>query len=188
MQISSSPAIARNIRLEGRSDRCQCGVPDIQIGRPGSGVATLFIRDFHACCPTPFVVWTQATTNTTPSNALTVNGTLACSGQISGKMFFCAGKVNADGTKAVLSPSSLADFVCSASSNVYQITFGTRHPAGAKYVIQVSGQGAVATVSSSTVPTATGFRVVLYSLSASWATPVAQPFFFTVLHWELYTS
>ena len=97
-------------------------------------------------------------------------------------MLFCAGKVNADGTKAVLSPSSLADFACSVSSNVYQITFGTSHPAGANYVIQVSGQGAVATVSSSTVPTATGFRVVLYSISASWATPVAQPFFFTVLY------
>ena len=73
-------------------------------------------------------------------------------------MFFCAGKVDADGTKAVLSPNSLADFACSVSSNVYQITFGTSHPAGANYVIQVSGQGSVATVSSSTVPTATGFR------------------------------
>ena len=38
--------------------------------------------------------------NATPSNTLTVNGTLACSGQMAGKMFVCVGKVNSDGTKA----------------------------------------------------------------------------------------
>jgi hypothetical protein len=53
MQISTPSVIARNIRLESRSDRCVCGVPDIQIGRPGSGAATLFIGDFYACCPKP---------------------------------------------------------------------------------------------------------------------------------------
>ena len=169
------------MRLEARSGFTQCGVPELQLGRLGPSAATLFLGDNYAYTPRPFVVGTQATANTTPSNTLTVNGTLACSGQISGKMFLCAGKVNSDGTKAVLSPSSLADFVCSVSSNVYQLTFGTSHPAGANYVIQVSGQGAVATVSSSTVPTATGFRVVLYSISASWATQVAQRFFFIVL-------
>ena len=78
------------------------------------------LGDNYAYTPRPFVVGTQATANAIPSNTVTVNGTLACSGQISGKMFFCAGKVNADGTKAVKSPSSLADFVCSVSSNVYQ--------------------------------------------------------------------
>jgi hypothetical protein len=72
-----------------------------------------------------------STANTTPSNTLTVNRTLACSGQISGKILSCAGKVHTDGTKAVLSPSSLADCVCSVSSNVYQIRFGTSHPVGA---------------------------------------------------------
>jgi hypothetical protein len=85
-------------------------------------------------------------------------------------MFFCAGKVNADGAKAVLSPSSLADFVCSVSSNVYQLTFGASHPAGANYVIQIAGFGAVVTVSSEVAPTATSFQVVLYSTSSSWAT------------------
>ena len=167
---------------EARSGFTQCGAPELQLGRSGPSAATLFLGDNYAYTPRPFLVGTQATANTPPSNTLTVNGTLACSGQISGKMFFCAGKVHVGGTKAVLSPGSLADFACSVSSNVYQITFGISHPAGAKYVIQVSGQGAVATVSSSTAPTATGFRVALYFISASWATPVAQPFFFTVLY------
>ena len=176
------------MRLEARSGFIQCGAPKLQLGRSGSSGATLFLGDNYAYTPRPFVVGTQATANTTPSNALTVHGTLSCNGQISGKTLFCAGKVNADGTRAVLSPSSLADCACSVSSTVYQITFGTSHPAGANYVIQVSGQGAVATVSSSTVPTATGFRAVLYSPSASWATPTAQTFFFTVLHGELYIS
>ena len=51
-----------------------------------------------------------------------------------------------------------------------KITFGSSHSAGAKYVIQITGQGAVATVSSSVAPTATGFQVVLYSTTAAWAT------------------
>ena len=92
------------------------------------------------------------------------------------KMFVCAGKVNADGTKAFLSSSSLADFACSVSSNVYQITFGTSHPAGANYVIKLTAQGAVANVWNSIVPTATGFRVVLYSIVSSWPTGATAPF------------
>ena len=92
MQISTPSVIARNMRLESRSDWCLRVVPDIQIGRPGSGVATLFIGDVYACCPKPFVVGAQATANKTPSNTLTVNGTLSCSGQISGKMFSAVAK------------------------------------------------------------------------------------------------
>ena len=40
MQIEQSPTaiLSRNIRLEARSDRCLCGVPDIQIGRAGKDV------------------------------------------------------------------------------------------------------------------------------------------------------
>ena len=135
----------------------------------------------YAYTPRPFVVGTQATANTTPSDTLTVNGTLACSGQISGKMFLCVSKVNADGTKAVLSPSSLADFVCSVSSNVYQIACSTSHPAGANYVIQITAQGAVANVSSSPVPTATGFRVAMYSAVSAWPIGTTAPLFLTVL-------
>ena len=122
------------------------------------------------------MVGTQSTATTTPSNTLTVNGTLECSGQMTGKMFFCAGKVNGDGTKALTSSSGLTDFTCSVPSNVYQITFNSSHTS-ANYVIQITGQGAVATVSSSVVPTAIGFQVVLYFKSAAWATTVAQPFF-----------
>ena len=175
-------SFTRYMRLESRSGFTQCGAPELQLGRSGPRSATLFLGDNYAYTPKPFVIGTQATTNTTPSNTLTITGTLSCSGQISGHILFCTGKVNPDGTKAVLSPNSLADFACSVLSNVYKIRFGTSHPAGANYVMQVSGQGAVATASSITVPTVTGFRVVLYSLSAAWATPIAQPLFFTVLH------
>ena len=59
-------------------------MPEFQIGPVGS--ATLFVRDNYAYTPKPFVVGTQVTANTIPSNTLTVNGTLACSGQISGKI------------------------------------------------------------------------------------------------------
>ena len=90
------------MRLEARSGFTQCGAPELQLGRSSSSGATLFLGDHYAYTPRPFVVGTQATTNTTPSNTLTLNGTLACSGRMSGKMFLCAGKVNADGTKAVL--------------------------------------------------------------------------------------
>jgi hypothetical protein len=103
-------------------------------------------------------------------------------------MFFCARKVNADGTKSFLSSGSLSDFTCSVSSNVYIITFGTSHPAGANYVIQVAGQGAIAHVSSSTVPTATGFRVVMYSAASTWPTGTTAQFFFTVFYCELSSS
>ena len=100
---------------------------------------------------------------------------------MTGKMFFCSGKVNADGTKAFTSSSGLTDFTCSASSNVFQITFGSSHTS-ANYVIRITGQGVAATLSSSVAPTASGFQVVLISTSAAWATTVAQPFCFTVLH------
>ena len=56
MQISTPSVISRDICLENRSDRCLCWVPDIQLGRPGSGVAALFIGDYYACCPKPFVI------------------------------------------------------------------------------------------------------------------------------------
>ena len=140
------------------------------------------VGDNYACRTIRFVVGPQATANTTPTNTLTVNETLSCSGRMYGTMFFCAGKVDADGIKAVSSPSSFVDFVCSVSGNVYQTTFGTSHPAGANYVIQVSGQGAAATVSSSIVPTATGFRVVIYFAVSTWPTGTIAPCFFTLLY------
>ena len=52
----------------------------------------------------------------------------------------------------------------------------------ANYVIQVTGQGAIANVSNSTVPTATGFRVVMYSASTTWPTAAIATFLFNVLH------
>ena len=70
--------------------------------------------------------------------------------------------------------SGLSDFTCSVSSNVHQITLQSSHTS-ANYVIQLTGQGAVAIVHT-VAPTASGFQVVLYSTSAAWATTVAQPF------------
>ena len=109
-------------------------------------------------------------------------GTLACSGQMTGKMFFCAGKVNADGTKASTSSSSFVNFTSSVSSNTYTITFSSSHPAGSNYVIQVTGQAATATVLNTNPPTAASFRVVLYSAASPWPTTTLAPFSFTVLH------
>ena len=109
-------------------------------------------------------------------------GTLACSGQMTGKMFFCAGKVNADGTKASTSSSSFVNFTTSVSSNTYTITFSSNHPAGSNYVIQVTGQAATATVLNTNPPTAASFRVVLYSAASPWPTTTLAPFSFTVLH------
>ena len=94
---------------------------------------------------------------------------------------FCVGKVNADGTKAFTSSSGLTDFTCAGSSNQYQLTFGTSHPAGANYVIQVTAQGAIGNVSTNSL-SATGFRVVTYSATAGGPTQATAPFFFTVLH------
>ena len=71
-------------------------MPEFAIGPVGN--ATLHVGDNFAYSPKPFPVGTQATANATTSNTLTVNGTLACSGQMTGKMFFCAGKVDANGT------------------------------------------------------------------------------------------
>ena len=73
-------------------------MPEFQIGPVGN--ATLHVGGTFAYSPKPFLVGTQATASTTPTNTLTINGTRACSGQMTGKMFFCVGKVNADGTKA----------------------------------------------------------------------------------------
>ena len=100
---------------------------------------------------------------------------------MTGKMNFCAGKVYANGATAFTSSSGLTDFTCSVSNNVYQITFNSSHTP-ANYVIRITGQGAVATVPGSVAPTATGFQVVLYSTSAAWATPIAQPSFFNFRH------
>ena len=115
------------------------------------------------------------------TGTISVNGTLACSGQMTVKMFFCASKVNANGTKSFTSSSGLTDFTCPVSSNHYTITFGASHPSGANYVIQVTRQGAIANVSNSTVPTATGFKAVVYSASTTWPTAATAPFFFSVL-------
>jgi hypothetical protein len=121
-------------------------------------------------------------TNPTFSGNVSISGTMACSSRMTGKMFFCAGKVNADGTKAFTSSSGWIDFTCSVSSNTYTITFNSSHPAGSNYVIQVTGQGAIATVLNTNPPTATSFRVVLYSASTTWPTTTTAPFSFSVLH------
>ena len=97
-------------------------------------------------------------------------------------MFFCAGKVNADGTKAFTSSSGWQDFTTSISGNTYTITFNSTHPSGSNYVIQVTGQGAVATVLNTNPPTGNNFRVVMYSASTTWPTTVQAPFSFSVLH------
>ena len=101
---------------------------------------------------------------------------------MTGKMFFCAGKIHADGAKAFTSSSGLTDFTCTGSSNQYQITFGTSHLAGTNYVIQVTAQGAVGNVSTNSL-TANGFKAVTYSAVAAWPTAAAAAFFFIVLHW-----
>ena len=116
--ISTPSLQSRYIRLEAKSAFTQRGVPEFQIGPLNN--ATLFVGDNYTYTPRPFVVGTQSTANTTPSNTLAVHGTLACSGRMTGKMFPCAGKVNADGTKTFTSSSGLTDFTCSVSSNVYQ--------------------------------------------------------------------
>ena len=55
---------SRTIRLEARSDRCQCSVPNFQRGRPGD--ASLIVGDFYTCFPKPLVVGPQTTINSTP--------------------------------------------------------------------------------------------------------------------------
>ena len=60
-------------------------------------------------------------------------------------------------------------------SNVFQITFNSSHTS-ANYVIQVTGQGAIANVSSSNVPTAIGVRVVMHSAASTWPTGTHAPF------------
>ena len=69
-----------------------------------------------------------------------------------------------------------------SQNNTYTITFNSNYSSGANYVIQVTGQGAVATVLNTNPPTATGFRVVLYSAATTWPTTVQAPFSFSVLH------
>ena len=100
---------------------------------------------------------------------------------MTGKMFFCAGEIDADGTKAFTSSSGLTDFTCVGSSNQYQITFGTSHPAGTNYVIQVTAQGAIGNVSTNSL-TANSLRVVIYSATTTWPTAATAQFVFTVLH------
>jgi hypothetical protein len=134
--LMQTASISRNFRLEARSAFTQCGVPEFQIGQLSN--ATLLVGDNYTYTPRPFVVGTQSTANTTPSNTLAVHGTLACSGRMTGKMFPCAGKVNADGTKTFTSSSGLTDFTCSVSSNVYQTRFNSSHTS-ANYVIQITG-------------------------------------------------
>ena len=99
-------SLMRNIRLEARSDRNQCGVPEFQF------CDHFCIGDNCNYTPKPFVVGTQATANATPSNTLAVIGILACSGRTTGKMLFCAGKVHADGTKTLTSSGGLTDMFC----------------------------------------------------------------------------
>ena len=99
--LLQTASISRYFRLEARSSYTQCGVPEFQVGLLSN--PTLIVGNNYTYTPGPFVVGTQATANTTPSNTLTINGTLSCSGQMTGKMFFCAVKVNADGTKAFTS-------------------------------------------------------------------------------------
>ena len=174
MQTSS---MSRYFRLEARISSTRCGVPEFQIGLLSN--PTLLVGDNYTYAPRPFVVGTQATANTMPSNTLTVNGTLACSGQMIGKMFFCAGKINADGAKAFTSLSGLTDFTCTGSN--HQITFGTSHPAGTNYVTQVTAQGAIGNVSTNTL-TANSFTVVTYSAAATWPNAATAQLFFIVLH------
>jgi hypothetical protein len=67
--IPTTSLQTRHIRLEARSAFTVCGVPEIQN-------------------PKPFVVGTQAIENTNPTNISTINGILACSGQMTGKRYF----------------------------------------------------------------------------------------------------
>ena len=70
----------------------------------------------------------------------------------------------------------------SRAREVCLISHAPSHPSSANYIIQLTGQGAVATVSSSVAPTATGFQVVPYSAESTWPSGASQPFFFVVLH------
>ena len=56
------------MRLEARSGFTRRGAPELQLVRSGRSVATLFLGDNYFYTPRPFVVGTQATANTTPSN------------------------------------------------------------------------------------------------------------------------
>ena len=90
--IPTTSLQTRTIRLEARSGSTQCVVPEFQIGQVGTYTqaenTTPYIGDNYTYTPKPSVVGTQATANTTPSNTLTVNGALACSGRTIGKLLF----------------------------------------------------------------------------------------------------
>ena len=69
--LMPTAAISRYTRLEARSAFTRCGVPAFEIGL--INIATLIVGDNYTYTPRPFVVGTQATANTTPSNTLTWN-------------------------------------------------------------------------------------------------------------------
>ena len=64
--ISTPSLQSRYIHLEARTGFTQCGVPELQIGQLSN--ATLLVGDNYTYTPRPFVVGTQATVNTMPTN------------------------------------------------------------------------------------------------------------------------
>jgi hypothetical protein len=194
--------IIRTIRLENRSGNTLTGAPSFQLGTAGS--PTLSIGDNYARVTNKLWIGAQISQDTTPSDQLTVYGSasiltsvscgslttsgavscssISCSGKVSGYTTFCSGKVNADGSKAFKSASSEVDFTPSSTgTGTYAITFTSAHPAGANYVIQVSGVSCVTAVRTGVSIPSTSFGIVCYNSSGSW-TAGNNPFYFTVLY------
>ena len=76
---------------------------------------------------------------------------------------------------------SEVDFTSSlVSTGVYTITFSSAHPAGANYVVQVTGINCVASIRNTLLPSSTGFGVVCWSAGGTWPTGQNNAYYFTV--------
>jgi hypothetical protein len=98
---------------------------------------------------------------------------------LGGSPFFCAGTVDADGT-VLTRKGQRPNFTCTQyGTGAYEIFFEEPHPAGANFVVNLTGQTFHVWVrASNEAPTATGFKVGVVNSSNS---VLNLPFYFAVL-------
>ena len=91
---------------------------------------------------------------------------------------FCSGLVSAAGVKTT-STGQVSYTSSRTSAGLYVITFGSAHPLGANYIVNVTAQGSLVTIRNTVLPTSTSFQVVSYTLGT--VTSVDSIFSFMVL-------
>ena len=152
-------SVQRLFRLEGRATYAKCGAPSFHFGGDVSA-PVVAAGDTYAA-----ITKLAVGSNTSPgTNALSVTGNVPMPGYM-----FCAATIGSTGTRynATGQVTFTVARLSGYAAGVWTITFGSAHPLGANYVVNVSGRVLFAYFAGNPAPTATAFSVIMMATGTS---------------------